>query len=193
MSREPNVYNYFRTYDPSTGRYLESDPIGSAAGLNTYSCVGNMPTMHTDRLGLANDMGGSYGLRPDQVIMYQEHRRNRQRTETYSFHMEYGGCSGGWCYEGQLPYQGDGTEVLNAPEIIGGGFSLCFEATPTPESCPAGREESYPNWLNDNIAETSFGMGRRLGVTVNSNKLGIDIGLGIGSPISPAYSYGDRP
>ena len=46
------VYNYFRTYDPSTGRYLESDPIGLAAGPNTYSYVSNMPTMRADKYGL---------------------------------------------------------------------------------------------------------------------------------------------
>ncbi len=45
-------YNYYRTYDPSTGRYLESDPIGLVAGLNTYSYVGNMPTMYVDPSGM---------------------------------------------------------------------------------------------------------------------------------------------
>jgi RHS repeat-associated protein len=45
-------YNYFRTYDPSTGRYLESDPIGLDGGLNTFGHVLQNPLRFTDWSGL---------------------------------------------------------------------------------------------------------------------------------------------
>lgn len=46
------IYNYFRDYDAVTGRYVESDPIGLAGGLGTYSYVGGNPLRGYDAIGL---------------------------------------------------------------------------------------------------------------------------------------------
>lgn len=45
-------YNYFRDYDPGTGRYVESDPIGLGGGPSTYGYVLNTPLGAVDPLGL---------------------------------------------------------------------------------------------------------------------------------------------
>jgi RHS repeat-associated protein len=47
-------YNYFRDYDPSTGRYVQSDPIGLAGGLSTYAYVESGPLGAFDPKGLAS-------------------------------------------------------------------------------------------------------------------------------------------
>ena len=45
-------YNYFRYYDPDTGRYITADPIGLAGGINLYAYTGNNPVNWIDPLGL---------------------------------------------------------------------------------------------------------------------------------------------
>jgi RHS repeat-associated protein len=46
-------YNYFRHYQPETGRYIQSDPLGIAGGVNGYEYGINNPLMMIDPLGLA--------------------------------------------------------------------------------------------------------------------------------------------
>jgi RHS repeat-associated protein len=45
-------YNYFRDYDPTTGRYVQSDPIGIVSGLSTYTYVKDNPISLFDPYGL---------------------------------------------------------------------------------------------------------------------------------------------
>jgi RHS repeat-associated protein len=52
-------YNYFRDYDPSIGRYGESDPIGLQGALNLYAYVEARPLDRADTYGLAPDGCGS--------------------------------------------------------------------------------------------------------------------------------------
>ena len=45
-------YNYFRYYDPLSGRYISSDPIGLAGGINRFVYANSNPSGFIDPFGL---------------------------------------------------------------------------------------------------------------------------------------------
>jgi RHS repeat-associated protein len=66
LDLETGLYhNGFRDYAPELGRYLESDPVGLAGGLNTYLYVNGNPLRRMDYTGLCStdeqQPGGVYG------------------------------------------------------------------------------------------------------------------------------------
>jgi RHS repeat-associated protein len=62
FDKETNThYNYFRDYDPATGRYVSADPIGLAGGsMSLYTYVDGNPISYTDPKGLFR-MYGNWG------------------------------------------------------------------------------------------------------------------------------------
>lgn len=81
-------YNYFRYYDPSTGRYITSDPIGLNGGFNTYLYVNANPLIFFDELGL--DPGDLFESADDAAIDAGNYARRFSNQN-----IEYGG----WVYK----------------------------------------------------------------------------------------------
>ena len=48
-----SLYNYFRDYDPATGRYVQSDPLGLVDSSSTYAYALSSPLAFLDPQGLS--------------------------------------------------------------------------------------------------------------------------------------------
>ena len=62
----PTHYNYFRSYQPTQGRYTQSDPIGLAGGLNRFGYAETNPVSFIDADGLVASRDPWFGYGGDK-------------------------------------------------------------------------------------------------------------------------------
>jgi RHS repeat-associated protein len=159
-------YNYFRDYDPNTGRYLESDPIGLDGGLNTYGYVDQNPLGSADVLGLAKGSGCCQQTVGDCIDKCMRDRLGP--LEDYA--LKLAGLGGLY-------------SAANTPRLIG---IPGLRTTTTQTATAAG---GYAGQAIGRLfgGRSGAAIGRAVGVRAG---LGTTIGLGLGASAVSGYAIG---
>jgi RHS repeat-associated protein len=103
-------YNRHRDYDPTTGRYIQADPVGLAGGANPYSYAMNNPLRYTDSKGLFLDTLADIGF-----VLYDLYRIGNDNI--------FGDYCEGESLESNLTALGLDVAGVFVPFVSGGGVA----------------------------------------------------------------------
>lgn len=132
-------YNWHRYYVPRLGRYLSSDPIGLAGGLNTFGYASGMPTGYWDEDGLC-----PCGTPTDVVSVARNDKRDwskaaDRRDINSGFGPETYKCN----LFADTQYEAAG---YNLPNIGGGIIARAFERYPPGAQSLSNSNYAVPGW-----------------------------------------------
>jgi RHS repeat-associated protein len=66
---ELGIHHYkVRAYHPRLGRFMQTDPIREAGGINLYGYVGNDPVNGTDTTGLSEDVSRRFAAITEETL-----------------------------------------------------------------------------------------------------------------------------
>lgn len=154
------VYNNQRDYDPGVGRYIQSDPLGLAAGTSTYLYVSADPLAGTDVLGLGDRQLGDHkngkwlecGRGCSIKIDFRLDMKTRERV--YHLHWKCRNGDEGAC--GENGEKSHGSTWQDVPRHIREcALRKGFNGAPAPTSSPAPRFESLEQTAGSKAATTS--------------------------------------